>query len=182
MNGKFSFNLASDDGRRPLPGKIIIGQAETQTIVHVALKLIGYLLFYRERLQIETRLPNEMISYVPDLAQLDYELRPVLWIECGECSIAKLHKLAVKANEAELWVIKKSHAAAEETLRAMQREGLRRDRYNIIGLDEEMFDELCALIRSRNDLYWYRGTFDPPQMQFDLNQTWFDMPFLVLRH
>lgn len=182
MSAKYSFNLTSEDSRRRFPGKIIIGQGETETITHVGLKLLGYLLFFRERLQLETRLPNEMIQYVPDLVQLDYELRPVLWVECGECSIGKLHKLAVKAHDAEIWVVKKSFGAAEETIRAMQRENLRRDRYNVIGLDHAAFEEMCAQIQSRNDIFWLCGTFDPPEMQFDLNGLWFEMPFKVLRH
>lgn len=179
--GKFSFNLSSDDPARKFPAKIIIGQAETETVMHVGLKLLGYLLFFRDRIQIETRLPDLMIPFVPDLAQLDYELRPRLWVECGECSIGKLHKLAVKAPEAELWVIKRSYAAAEDTLRAMAKEDLRRDRYNIIGVDPGTFEEMCSLIQSRNSLYWFKADFDAGEMQFDLNGLWFELPFRIYR-
>lgn len=179
MTGKFSFTLTSDDPSRKFPAKIIIGQAETETVVHVGLKLLGYLLFFRERLQIETRLPDQMMPFVPDLAQLDYELRPRLWVECGECSISKLNKLAVKAPEAELWVIKRSYAAAEDTVRAMAKEELRRDRYKIIGLDGPTFEEICSLIQSRNSLYWLKASFEPGEMQFELNGLWFELPFRV---
>lgn len=181
MTGKFSFALTSDDPSRKFPGKIIIGQAETETVIHVGLKLIGFLLFFRERIQIETRLPDQMIPYVPDLVQLDYELRPRLWVECGECSISKLHKLAVKAPEAEIWVIKRSIAAAEETLRAMKKEELRQDRYNLIGFDPAIFQEMCDLIQARNTLYWLKASFDAGEMQLDLNGLWFEMPFRVFR-
>jgi hypothetical protein len=181
MTGKFSFALTSDDPGRRFPGKIILGQAETETVVHVGLKLIGYLLFFRDRIQIETRLPDAMIPYVPDLAQLDYELRPRLWVECGECSIAKLHKLAVKAPEAEIWVIKRSFEAAEETLRGMAKEELRRNRYSVIGLDAAVFEEMCGLIQARNRVYWLKTTFEPGEMQFDLNGLWFELPFRVFR-
>lgn len=182
MHAKYSFSLTSDDPRRPLPSKIIIGRSDTETIEHVGLKLLGYLFFYRERLQLETRLPNAMITYVPDLVQLDYELHPVLWVECGECSIAKLHKLAVKAPEAEIWVVKKSVAAAEDALRAMEREELRRDRYRVMGLAQEVFEEICENIASRNELFWLKGALEPPEMQFDLNGLWYELPFVVLSH
>ena len=36
------------------------------------------------------------LAYVPDVVQLDYELRPKLWVECGECTVQKLDRLAVK--------------------------------------------------------------------------------------
>lgn len=181
MTGKYSFQLTSEDSQRRFPGKIIIGQGETETIYHVGLKLVAYLLFFRDRIQMETRLPDEMIPYVPDLVQLDYELRPRLWVECGECSIAKLHKLAVKAPEAELWVVKRSYGAAEDAIRAMSKEGLRKDRYQVIGLEQNAFEEMCALIHSRNSLFWLKASFEDGEMQFDLNGLWFEMPFRVYR-
>jgi uncharacterized protein YaeQ len=180
MSVKHSFNLTSKDPRRSLPHKVLIAQNETETVARVALKLIGYLFFFRERLQIETRLPDHNIQYVPDLVQLDYELRPALWVECGECSIAKLDKLAVKAPEADLWVIKKSVESAQETVRAMAREELRRNRYRVIGLDAAIFEEMCQMIQGRNELFWVKGTLEPPEMQFDLNGLWFELPFEVL--
>jgi hypothetical protein len=181
MSGKFNFNLRSEDPARKLPTKIIIGRQETETVMHVLLKMMGFVLFYRDRLQIETRLPNLMISFVPDLAQLDYELRPQLWVECGECSIAKLDKLAVKAPEAELWVLKKSVAGAEELLRGMAKGGLRRNRYGIIAFDEEMFQEMCDRTTGRNDLLWVKGGIEQAEAQFDFNGLWFEMPLVVMK-
>src|SRR5262245_4014850 len=141
MTAKYSFRLTSQDKRRALPGKIILSQDANETVTHVMLKLLAFVLFYRERFQIEGHLHNDNIPFSPDLVQLDYELRPKLWVECGECSINKLDKLAVKVPEAEIWIVKPSLAAAEHLIRAMAKDDLRRDRYNIIGLDAEMFAE-----------------------------------------
>jgi uncharacterized protein YaeQ len=182
VNAKYIFRLESRDRRRVLPSKVIIGQENTETIAHVLLKLLGYVLFYRERLQIEARLDDDNIPFAPDLVQLDYELRPKLWVECGECGIAKLHKLAVKVPEAEIWIVKRSLAAAENLHSAMTKEDLRRKRYGIIGLDAAMFNELCELLTARNQLLWVTGEFDPPHLQFDFNGLWFDAPFTVLRY
>jgi hypothetical protein len=44
-----------------------------------------------------------------------------------------------------------------------------------------MFDEICGLLRTRNDILWVSGTFDPPNLQFDFNGLWFDAPFAVIR-
>lgn len=181
MSGKYSFELRSSDRRRDLPHKILIGQAETETVRHVALKLLGYLLFHRDRLQVEVNLHNDSIPYVPDLVQLDYELRPVLWVECGECGLNKLDKLAVKVPEAEIWVLKASPLDVEQLVRQMTKGDLRRNRYQLIGFDPEMFTEVCGLIHSRNELFWVGGDFDPPRLQFDLNGLWFDAPFTLVR-
>jgi len=181
MAGKFVFHLKSDDPRRPLPYKVLLGQQQNETNSHILLKLLAYLLFYLERLEIEGNLHNDNIQFSPDLVQLDYELQPRLWIECGECSVTKLHKLAVKAAGAELWILKRSEADARHLYAAMEKADLRRNRYNLIGLDSEMFQEMQGLLRERNEVFWLSAEFDPPEMQLDFNGLWFDSPFTVLR-
>ena len=124
--------------------KIVVGQEEIETTNHVMLKLLAYVLFYRERLQLEVNLHQDSIPFKPGLVQLDYELRPKLWVECGECSVAKLDKLAVKVPEAEIWVVKKSPDEVDSLMRGMAKEKLRRDRYHLLGFDLEVFQELCG--------------------------------------
>ena len=181
MSAKYSFDLTSDERRRSLPPKIIVGQKENESPRHVLLKFLAYIIFFRERLQIEPRMTDDSLHFEPDVIQLDYSLRPVLWVECGDCGVAKLDKLAVKIPEAEIWVLKQSLTEAEGLHRAMAKEDLRRDRYGLIGLDEAMFDEMLGLLASRNKLTWFRGEFDPPHMQFDFNGLWFDASFTVLK-
>lgn len=181
MAGKFSFHLRAADPRCRLPSKVIIGQRETETAAQVLLKLLGYLLLHRERLQIEPPLHDDNIPYLPDLVQFDYTLRAALWVECGECGVDKLDRLAVKVPEAELWVFKRSPAEAEHLLRLMARHELRRGRYRVVGFDAAMFAELEALLRPRNEVFWVVGTLDPPNLQLDFNGLWFDAPFRLWR-
>jgi uncharacterized protein YaeQ len=180
MSTKYSFTMRSEDRRRSLPHKLIVGQRPTETPKHVLLKLFAYVLFHHDRLQLETELHDDNIPFVPDLAQLDYELRPVLWVECGECSVAKLDKLAVKVPEADIWIVKSAPAEAEPLWEAMRKAELRRNRYRLLALDPGMFAEMQTLLTPRNALFWVRGEFDPPSMQFDFNGLWFDAPFTVL--
>ena len=181
MNARYLFRLRSQQKSRDFPGKIIFGQKETETVHHVLLKFLGYVLFYRERIQVETNLHMDTIPFVPDLVQLDYELQPRLWVECGDCSVAKLDKLAVKAHEADIWIVKKSVAEAEHLYQAMAKEKLRRGRYSLIGLDPDMFQEMIQLLGDRNELTWYKGSIDPPFLQVDFNGLWFDATFQVLK-
>jgi uncharacterized protein YaeQ len=181
VSARYAFSFTSQEARRPLPSRLIIAQHETETIVHVALKFLGHLYFARERLQLETNLHDDSIPFIPDLVQLDYELRPALWVECGECSVAKLNKLAVKVPEAEIWIVKKSPADAEHLMRAMERDELRRDRYSILVLDPEGFQEVCAALRPRNDVTWFGAPPDASVMQFELNELWYELPFTVMR-
>lgn len=180
MGAKYSFRFESRDRRRALPGGIILAQHDTETITHVVLKLLGFVLFYRERLQIEGNVHNDSITYQPDLVWLDYDMQPKLWVECGECSVSKLDKLAVKVHEAEIWVLKKSRSQADQLLAAMAKEELRRDRYRLIAFDEEMFDELCGLVAARNEMVWFGASFETGEMQFEFNHLWFEAAFTVL--
>ena len=181
MSGKYSFTITEDQGKPDARRKIIIGRQETETIGQVVAKILGYMLFFRDRLQIQTNLHMDSIPFVPDLVQLDYELRPVFWVECSDCGVNKLNKLAVKIPAAEIWIVRESQAAAEELSHQMKKADLRRNRYGILGLNHEMFLEVCALVKPRNEILWVSSTFEPPAMQFDFNGLWFDVDFTVLR-
>lgn len=181
MSGKYSFTLHSENRRRPLPRKIIIGCQDTETTRHVLLKLFGFLLFHRERLLMEPRLQDDNIPFRPDLVQLDYQLRPRLWVECGDCSVQKLDRLAVKVPEAEIWVLKQSSAEVEELMLAMRKHNLREQRYHLLAFDSEMFDEIQSRLSARNEVFWVLGTLDPPSMQFDFNGLWFQMDCQAFR-
>jgi uncharacterized protein YaeQ len=182
MSSKYIFDLRSEDRRRVLPGKLIVGQKENESLRHVMLKVLGYVLFYRDRLEVEGKLHNDNIPFEPDLVQLDYTLTPVLWVECGECSVSKLHKLAVKVPEAEIWVLKPSAAEARHLVAAMEKEELRKDRYQVIGFEDGMIEELGALMKARNEFFLLQAEFEPASLQFDFNGLWFDCGFTLLRH
>lgn len=182
MANKFTFTLTSDDRRRPLPHKIIIGLGINESVRHVAMKFLGWILFFRDRLSIDTDLENDAIPFVPDIVELGYDMRPVLWVECGECSMAKLHKIAVKCPEARIWVLRESVDAAQALLKAMKKEEFRRDRYSVIALDPEFFEEVCGLVRERNAFTLFRADFEERVLQCELNQLWFDTTFEVFHY
>lgn len=112
--------------------------------------------------------------------ELDYEMRPRLWIECGECTPQKLDKLAVKVPEAEIWIVGATRLSAHHLIAAMTRADLRRQRYQVIGFDDLMIEEMNRLLAPRNDLLWVSGTFQPAELQFDFNGLWFDATFELL--
>lgn len=176
---KYTFQLTSEASRPPLPHKLVLGRKDTQTEADVLLKLLGYLIFHRERLQMDVNLHQDSIPFVPDLVQLDYELRPVLWVECGECTAARLDKLAVKVPEAEIWALLRSGDGAETLLRQMTKAGLRQNRYHLLALDEGMFQEVYGRLQSRNEILWVGADFDQGVLQFDFNGLWFESDFEI---
>ena len=179
MSSRFAFHVETEDKRSGLPERVFIGRHEDETPADVLLKFLGFALFHRERLQIGADLHDDNIRLVPDLVQLDYTMRPALWIECGEVTAAKLDKLAVKVPEAAIWVLKRSPEEIEPLLHEMAKHKLRRERYHLLAFNAEMFDEVLATLGMRNDVFWLRGEFDPPTLQFDFNSRWFDTEFQV---
>ncbi len=180
MVTKYVFNLQSQDNQRNLPSKIIIVQKGEDTVVEVLQRLFGYLILFRDRIQMQTDLHDEYIPFVPDLVQLDYQMQPAFWAECGECTPKKLNKLAVKIHEGEVWIVRSSREAVEELTYQMDKAKLRRNRYKILRLDEEMCGEIGDLLEIRNDVTWYSSRLESGQAQFDFNGLWFESEFEVL--
>lgn len=179
MSAKHHFILKADRGWAGLPYRLLVVRQAHETPADVVLKLLAYLLFFRERLQLEAPLHDDSIPFIPTLLQLDYSLRAALWVECGECTPAKLDKLAVKVPEAELWVVRRTAAELDPLRAAMARAGLRRHRYRLLGFEDGLIDELAALLQPRNDVFWVRSGFAPPALEFDFNGLWFDASFRV---
>jgi uncharacterized protein YaeQ len=179
MSTRFSFRLQSADARRDLPHKLLLAQEYDEAPVDILLRLLGYLLFFRERLEVTANLHDDSIPFRPDLVQLDYQLRPVLWVECGGSAVEKFDRLAVKAPEAELWLLQASPEQADALLRAMAKAKLRRNRYHVLAFDAVMIEEMLGLLESRNEVFWVGSGFDPPLLQFEFNGLWFDHEFIV---
>lgn len=182
MVTKYVFNLQSQDNQRDLPSKIIIVQKREETVVEVLQRLFGYLILYRDRIQMQTDLHDEYIPFVPDLVQLDFQMQPAFWAECGECTPKKLNKLAVKVHEGEVWIVRSSREAVEELTHQMDKAKSRRNRYKILRLDEEMIAEISETLQLRNDVTWYSSRFEQGQAQFDFNGLWFESEFEVVEY
>lgn len=181
MSAKFTVRLASEIANHPLPPRLMLAQQPLEPFAHVLLKLLAAVIFSRDRLQMETRLEDDNIPFVPDLAQLDYEMRPVLWIECGETPAARLDKLAVKVPLAEIWIVQRSADELGVVQHEMERQHLRRNRYCLLAFDAALFDELLALLTNRNELTLFRLNLEEGQMQFDFNGVWFDAELVVTK-
>jgi len=174
VSAKFNVRLTSEIANHPLPPRILLAQEPGEPLAHVLLKLLAWVFFQRERLQIGLRLHDDNIPFVPDLIQLDYELRPALWIECGETAPAKLGKLAVKAPFAEIWIVLRSAEELVVLKNEMRRLELRERRYRLLAFETAVFDELLTLLTARNELTLYRLDFTERLIQLDFNGVWFE--------
>lgn len=181
MSAKYSFRFASEIKTHPLPSKILIGQHPLESTEDVILKMLARVIFSRDRIQLEPRLHDDNIPFVPSLVQLDYELRPALWVECGDCPVPKINKLAVKAHEAEIWIVVRSVVALEELAHEMGKHGLRRNRYHLLGFEDGLIEELESLLQPSNAFTLFHLNLREPEVQFEFNELWFDQKWSTLK-
>ncbi len=175
MSRRYRFDLTSDDPRMRLPEKVMVGMKSGETEAHVLLKGIGFAICYRDRMEIEKKIPRDDVLFVPDLVQFDYRLEVAFWGECGDCSVDKLNKLAVKAPEAEIWVLKKSKNEADDLLVKMRKAGLRKGRYKVASFNVDDFMEILQLQKPKNSLYLCQMDWEMRQLQMEFNRLWFDI-------
>ncbi|MFZ2643647.1 MAG: YaeQ family protein [Verrucomicrobiia bacterium] len=116
VSTKLTFALGSDEKSRKLPSKIVISQSQNETLDHVLLKALAFVIFHSDRLRLEVDLEMPGVPFVPDLVALALDGRPELWIECGEVSLHKLEKLTLKLGDADIWIVKKSAGDVAKTV------------------------------------------------------------------
>lgn len=182
VSARHVIHLRSEERRRELPSRLMLVAGPEEDASGLVVRLLAYLLLYRDRLLVEPRLEELDLPFRAGMVALDYEGRIALWVECGECPVAKLDRLAVKAPGGEIWAVKGSPAEAEQLLEQMRREGLRRGRYGVLGLEPEMVAEMAGMLQARNELLWYRGDMEAGTLQFEFNGLWFEGGFFVGRH
>jgi hypothetical protein len=179
MSAKYSFELKSEDRRRDLPHKLLLVQHPEETRELLLLKLLAYLLFFRDRILVEPHFDPDVVAFVPAVAATDFGGHARLWVECGLCPVTRLDKLAVKVPEAEIWIVLRSPEEVSMLIRAMSRAELRRDRYRLLTFDPAVFDEMAGLLTQRNHVVWVGGSAESGQMQLDFNGLWFDAELTV---
>ncbi len=171
---KFGFRIECSEPRLGIPDRLVVGRKAEESQRDVVLKLLGYLYFHRERLQLGGHLQAENIPFVPDLLQLDYEGRPRFWGECGESDPRRIRKILQKASRAEVWWIRCAGGEPEEDLR---RAGVRPGRLRFLDLPGEPLDELSRGLRARNEVFWMPPEHSPPLIQLDFNGLWIESGF-----
>lgn len=144
MIEKFSFDIQFKKFHK----KLILVKGDVETRAHVVLKLLAYILFYDERLQVEIDLG---FHYKPDLAIPGAGYEPDLWVDCGYVSPAKVESLARKLKRARLVFIKSSEAELKQFKKLVQRRVDAFERLEFLAFEAGFVEKLAeALARSNH--------------------------------
>lgn len=104
----FKFNIAKDSEKR----LIVLREAIGESSQHIILKLLAYLLFFDDNLQIEI---EAFQHYKPDLVKFDEEQtwKVIKWIDCGAVDDKKLLKISKHNHQAEIYIFKDNKDSAQ---------------------------------------------------------------------
>ena len=104
----FKFNIVCGEEKRLLVLRETIGESPQ----HIILKLLTYLLFFNDNLQVET---TAFQHYKPDFVKFDEEQNWKVrkWIDCGVIDDKKLLKISKHNRQAEIYIFKNSKDSAQ---------------------------------------------------------------------
>ena len=90
-------------GLRGVTERLFLSRYGGESTRHLMMKLLSYLLLYREGLEIERSAGQH---YKPDLLQNGPEGRPRLWVDCGATAPKKLVEVVRKNRAAHVVIVK----------------------------------------------------------------------------
>ena len=173
LSTKLTFALASDEKARRLPHKIVISQNQCETLDHVLLKALAFVIFHSDRLRLEVDLELPGVPFVPDLVALALDGRPELWIECGEVSLHKLEKLTLKLTDCDIWVVKKTAGEVAKTLELARRNIKRLGRVQLMTFDHGFLPDMLRIATGANSIHLVK-LVPGEMMQLVFNDLWFE--------
>lgn len=124
---RLSLNIDLELNHHPLSlygveQRVLLRKGGGESLRHVLMKLMGYLLFYHEDLVIEGSAHQH---YKPDLVRLNEMGEPVQWVDCGHTAIRKLNRITQKNYKTYVDIIK----ATPSELRMYKHEAEKQLRY-----------------------------------------------------
>ncbi len=98
---KLTFHITFENGRSI---RQTFAKMPDETLEHILLKFLAFLLFYSEDLLVEQAVDRQ--TFQPDLVRLDPQSnQPVLWIDCGIIKQDKLLKICQKNRRCAVYVM-----------------------------------------------------------------------------
>ena len=110
------------------------------------LKLVGFILFNDYNPDVEK---NIGWKYKPDLIAYNKKGDVVLWVECADVTVKKIHRVLKKFKSAKVVILKFTQREAEQYYSFFEEKGTYPENLSTIGFDEEFIDELCNNVKDR---------------------------------
>lgn len=142
---KYTFNIQAEH----ISPKLVLEKAKGESEAHVILKLLSYLMFYRQGIKIEHRVEQH---FKPDLVVEGDNFQPVLWVDCGNTAIRKLDKVATKNHNCEIYIVKENNHQLRAYYQKSQKRVKRIERVQFICFDDGFVSALVNGLQRTNEV------------------------------
>ena len=129
--------------------RVFLTKKRGESLDHVLMKLLSWLLFYHPELRIEVSADQH---YKPDLVRLDERGAPLQWVDCGQTALRKLDRIASRNRKTTIDIVKPSARELRLFKDAADAKITRPERVRYFAFRDGFLDELAALIRSRHQI------------------------------
>ncbi len=141
-------SLAADGGEHR--GKTVLAAGPSELPWHVALKVLGLILFWEEEPRVEEGVGWH---YKPDLVALGPDGRIRLWVDCGNVAVRKIDRVAARVGDAGRFVIlRRQRSDAEALAGALAGKVRHRQRVEIWHFDRGFVDALAGALDATNEV------------------------------
>ncbi len=149
MASKYTFHFADNT-------KIVQERRGGESDRHIVLKLLGYMLYFGLRPQIEVAISDDRRAYRPDVVAFDAAGNITLWIDCGQITMRKVDDLARRYDNAALVVIKTTFREVEGYAVQAMKKVRHTERVLFVGFDADFVPSLIAALGHNNQIAFVR--------------------------
>lgn len=129
--------------------RLFLTKKRGESLDHVLMKLLGWLLFYHPELKVEVSAEQH---YKPDLVRFDERGAPLQWIDCGQTSLRKLDRIATRNRKTTIDIVKPTERELRLFKAAADARIERPERVRFFAFRDGFLDELAGLVQSRHAL------------------------------
>lgn len=150
---KYSFNIQASDGLNEQTEKLVISTFNDEAGGNVALKLIAYLMFIKQRPRIDE---DAGWQVMPDLIARDDSGAITLWVDCGSVSAKKADMLATKVQDRiEFYVFRRTEREMEQFYKQIKDKVKHLQNVNCVSFDDGFIDGVGEILDRTNNLDAY---------------------------
>ncbi|QGJ70135.1 Hypothetical protein PBC10988_18290 [Planctomycetales bacterium 10988] len=154
--------------------------SSSETVRHVAMKLLAYLVYWEREPEIEKRVGQH---YKPDLVCREPSNHYVegekitLWIECGDVAVKKLDKISIRNPEAEFIVVKPTTRQRDQFKTQVDRKVKNPERFRYLTFEDGFLRSFVLALTTRSRIVLDHSRL-PDQLTFQLDEEEFSTTLL----
>lgn len=144
--------------------KIVLKSGPSEVSWHIALKILGYVLFIEQHPGIEESVGRR---FKPDLVRLDETGDIALWIDCGNIAVHKIDRVALWVGKPGIfYILRRNRREAEMLLPSIRGKVSHPERVGVMYFDDGVVNAFAEQLDANNRL---TGRVSPERLDLELD-------------